>query len=619
MKSAMSEFPARASLHLERFHNSRAIAGIEQDGFYFHPSDEDLSLGTPVRKKPFSGSGFGVQQLWNRYRPVNARVLPTQRRDTTPLEALPFRREPGERLSPASANEGAAMKMGKWARLLLLAAAPALVGFLTGCGDFWQAPGGGGSTSFTLTNSGAITVSPGATSGNTSTISVTPSNSFTGTVTLSCAVTTSPSGAASIPTCNLNPTSVTISGTTAQTSTLTADTTSATTTGAYQVTVSGVSGSVTETTTVCVEVTTSPTGNCSSNAGTSGVFYVLNQTTDQVVAMSISSGQLTTIGAVTLPSPQPLAIAVAPGPGAPFLYVSTANGIYLYAINSNGSLTLGNNGTAISTDPAYTMQVDATNSWLVETVSGVAQLNAIAINSSSGLLATAGEREQSIALPASTPTQLAISPNDSSSCTSCYVFVGMGASGTAVVPFNPGNASPFGSVSHFNVKNSGGDNAVAVDPSNRLLYVGESDALPSSTQSGGLRVFAIASNGVTELTSAGSPYAVGGTGPSAILPTSDGNYVYVANGSVGGSSTGNIAGFSVSSTALASIGSAATAGARGHLSLAEDPTGTFLLAVDFAGSPDLEAYTMSAGTLTSVLSDPTGTDPVGAIAIAAAP
>jgi 6-phosphogluconolactonase (cycloisomerase 2 family) len=505
------------------------------------------------------------------------------------------------------------MKMGKWARLLLLAAAPTLVGFLTGCGDFWQAPGGGGSTSFTLTNSGAITVSTGATTGNTVTISVTPSNSFTGTVTLSCAVTTSPSGATSPTTCSLSPTSVTISSTTAQQSTLTAATTSSTTTGAYDITVTGVSGSVTETTTVCVEV---GSGSCSSKGGTSGVFYVLNQTTDQVVAMSISSGQLTPIGAVTLPSPQPLAIAVAPN--GLFLYVSTATGVYLYAIGSDGSLTLGNNGTAISTDPAYTMQVDATSSWLVETVSGVAQLNAVAINSSSGLLATAGESEQTVALPASTPTQLAISPSDSSSCTSCYVFVGMGASGTAVVPFNPGNASPFGTVSHVNVKNSGGDNAVAVDPSNRLLYVGESDALPSSTQSGGLRVFAIAGNGVTELTSAGSPYAVGGTGPSAILPTSDGNYVYVANGSVSGSSTGNIAGFSVSSTSLTSI-STATAGASGHLSLAEDSTGSFLLAVDFAGSPDLEAYTMSSGTLTSVLTDSTGTDPVGAIAIAAAP
>jgi hypothetical protein len=42
---------------LERFDNSRALAGIEQGGFNLHPSDEDLSLGTRVRKKPLSGCG----------------------------------------------------------------------------------------------------------------------------------------------------------------------------------------------------------------------------------------------------------------------------------------------------------------------------------------------------------------------------------------------------------------------------------------------------------------------------------------------------------------------------------------------------------------------------------
>jgi DNA-binding beta-propeller fold protein YncE len=167
------------------------------------------------------------------------------------------------------------------------------------------------------------------------------------------------------------------------------------------------------------------------------------------------------------------------------------------------------------------------------------------------------------------------------------------------------------------LNSAGGDNAVAVDPSNRLLYVGESDALPSATQTGGLRVFTIASGTLPELT--GSPYAIGGTGPSSILPTADGNYVYVANQSVSNSSTGNIAGFSVTTTSLTSIGTVAT-GPSGRIGLAEDSTGTYVLAVDFSGNPDIEAYTMSAGTLTSVLSTATtATDPAGAIAIAAAP
>lgn len=79
---------------------------------------------------------------------------------------------------------------------------------------------------FALSNSGNITVSPGATTGNTSTISVTPSGGFTGAVALTCAVT--PTAASDPATCALSPASVTISGTAAQTSTLSITTTAAT-------------------------------------------------------------------------------------------------------------------------------------------------------------------------------------------------------------------------------------------------------------------------------------------------------------------------------------------------------------------------------------------------------
>jgi subtilase family serine protease len=72
----------------------------------------------------------------------------------------------------------------------------------------------------------AITVEPGATIGNTSTIAVTPSNGFTGMVSLTCAIT--PAAANDSATCNILPSSVTISGATAQTATLTVSTTLAT-------------------------------------------------------------------------------------------------------------------------------------------------------------------------------------------------------------------------------------------------------------------------------------------------------------------------------------------------------------------------------------------------------
>lgn len=74
-------------------------------------------------------------------------------------------------------------------------------------------------------SNGTITVTPGATTANTSTISVAGTNGFSGTVTLSCSI--SPTAASDPPTCSLSPTSVTLNGTTAQTSTLTVTTTAA--------------------------------------------------------------------------------------------------------------------------------------------------------------------------------------------------------------------------------------------------------------------------------------------------------------------------------------------------------------------------------------------------------
>ena len=70
----------------------------------------------------------------------------------------------------------------------------------------------------------AVTVTPGATTGNTSIISLTPSGGFTGAISLSCAIT--PTAASDPATCNI-PASITINGTTAQTTTLTVYTTAA--------------------------------------------------------------------------------------------------------------------------------------------------------------------------------------------------------------------------------------------------------------------------------------------------------------------------------------------------------------------------------------------------------
>lgn len=353
-------------------------------------------------------------------------------------------------------------------------------------------------------------------------------------------------------------------------------------------------------------------GGGGSTTKSSGNYYVLNAATDQIVGQYVNAGKVTALAGSPYALPDaPIAIAIAPN--GSFLYVSTASGIYLYTIATNGQLTLSNGGSPISSDAAATMQVDATNTWLVEAVSGIAGMYAIPINSSTGAMRSTVEEQ--VALPGSTVQQLAISPDD------LRVFVAMGANGTAIVPFASGATNPFGTVSTIGVEKTGGAAlSVAVDPLDRIFYIGETAATTGSN-TGGLRAFNLAT--MQEL--AGSPFASQGLAPYWILPWSTGGYVYVVNRQVSGSSTGVIAGFSIATNggvpALTALGKTFAAGTH-PVALAEDSTATFVFAVNFDGGPDLMGYTLdatNAGYLDKVVTAATGTDPVNATAIAAAP
>ena len=351
--------------------------------------------------------------------------------------------------------------------------------------------------------------------------------------------------------------------------------------------------------------TTTPTTTASS-----GRFFVLNAATSQIAGYYVNAGVLTTLpgSPYTLPA-TPLALAISPNNG--FLYVSTISGIYLYLIASNGQLTQGNSGNVISSDQAVSLQVDATNSWLLDVSSGASQAFAIRISPTTGLVTQ--PTEQFVPLPATTLQQVALSPANTTA------FVAMGSGGTAIIPFNSANTNPFGVVSTVAVKNSAGAAlSVATDTSSTLLFIGETVA-SSGSNSGGLRAIDLAT--LKELS--GSPFATGGLAPYDILPEKAGTYIYVVNRQVSGSSTGVIQEYTLSNTGgvytLTALTTTVSAGTH-PVALAEDNTSTFVFAVDYDGGPDLMGYTFdstTAGLLDAAISSATGTDPVQANAIAA--
>lgn len=364
------------------------------------------------------------------------------------------------------------------------------------------------------------------------------------------------------------------------------------------------------------------TGGNTPTTLSSGVFYVLNQTAGQIVAYDISSGTLNKIGAYSVPGPTAIAVA----PNGTFLCVSTlASGIYVYNIGSGGVLTIENNGQSISSELATAIAIDPSNTWLIDafpTASNGLQVDAIPITTG-GALDTGRTEQIPNDLPAFTNASanaIAISSDGK------YVFVAAGLAGTVAIPFSSASADPLTTSSLRTitpVHNLGSDLSVAVDPMNRLFYIGETLA-DSSASTGGLRVFNYSSLSGTLTQVTGSPFTSGGLAPHAILPDTSGAYVYVANGT-GNTSTGKIASFTISGSSPYTVasGNSISAGIQ-PMGLAEDSDSNFVLAVSSGGSttsgnPDLQAYTMSSGTLTSALTSATGSDPVGAIAVAALP
>jgi 6-phosphogluconolactonase len=371
------------------------------------------------------------------------------------------------------------------------------------------------------------------------------------------------------------------------------------------------------------------TNNGGSNGGgsttptnTGDYLYVGNAGNVDIAGFSVG-----TTGALSILTNSPynngVAVAsLAVTPNNAFLYAGTTGGIFAYLINSNGSLSIQNNGTALAQDVIPTiMQVDATGTYLLATGLGVtAQAQALGIyqiNSSTGALtALTGSPLPLFTGSASTPsvlspTGLLITPNNS------IVYVSLGTLGVQVLTLGSGGALSAGNSATVlppsSKSTAPADYGLASDPNSKFLFVAEFNT--------GLRVLSIGTNGALSEIS-GSPYTAG-TGPTGVIVDPTGSYVYVAN-----KGSNNISAYTLnaSSGVLTTIsGSPFSSGGQLPIAFANDNSKKYLATINSGnngsgGNNDLQLFSYSTatpGALTAVSNATTGTDPANPQSIAA--
>jgi 6-phosphogluconolactonase len=312
--------------------------------------------------------------------------------------------------------------------------------------------------------------------------------------------------------------------------------------------------------------------------------------------------------------------AITPSNG--FLYAGTTSGIFIYAINPDGSITVQNGGKIAAQDVVPTaMQVDSTGSFLlavgVSTSTATQAIGIYQIDSTTGLLTAltgsplplyTGKTSTATVL---TPTGMLITPNNS------YVYVSLASLGVQVLTLGSNGALSTGSAATIlpplSTSSSPADYGLGSDPGSKFLFVAEFNT--------GLRVFSIGTNGALNEVS-GSPYAVG-TGPTGVLLDPTGSFVYVAN-----KGSNNISGFTLtlaSGKLTAISGSPFSSGGQLPIAMINDNSKKFVAVINSGangsgGNNDLQFFkydTTTNGKLDPVTTATTGTDPTNPQSLAA--
>jgi 6-phosphogluconolactonase (cycloisomerase 2 family) len=348
-------------------------------------------------------------------------------------------------------------------------------------------------------------------------------------------------------------------------------------------------------------------GGSSGGGGTSGNrVYVANQATNSIGAFAIGTGTLAAVNNSPLTTTyKPLSMVVTPK--NTLLYVGSATGIFVYFINSDGSLTAPSTGSQPAGVFAPALAVSPDGQWLIALDGTTQQLDIFQINASTGAL-TSVQKPATYSIISGTwqPSDVRVSPDGT------LIFAALGTAGDVVFTFNTTTGVATSSQGLPTGNAQTGDYGLAVSPKTTYLYIARSGT------NGGVAVYSIGSGGLlTPVT--GTPFAAG-SGTFSVALDSTGTYVYAAN-----RTDGTISGYTiVPSTTVLGLsltqlnGSPYTSG-TGVQSIGIDATNKYLLAAAVGGAPDLTMYSFDItvpGKLVPATSVATGVDPAGAVALA---
>ena len=335
--------------------------------------------------------------------------------------------------------------------------------------------------------------------------------------------------------------------------------------------------------------------------------YIANQS-----ASSIGGFTIGTTGTLTAVTNSPLSVGYKPlsmvvTPKNTLLYVGAATGVFVYFINSDGSLTVPSTGSQPAGVFATAMAVSPDGQWLVVLDGTTQQLDIFQINSSTGALTSVtSPATYSINSGTWQPSDIRISPDGT------LIFAALGTAGDVVFTFNTTTGVATSSQGLATGDTATGDFGLAVSPKTTYLYIARSGT------KGGVAVYSIGSGGaLTPVT--GTPFAAG-SGTFSVALDNTGTYVYAANrtdGTVSGYTI--VPGTTTAALSLTPLNGSPYASGSGVQALGADSTGKYLLAAAVNGSPDLTMYSFDItvpGKLDPATSVATGVDPAGAVALA---